>query len=445
MSVLLRRVEVDGAVVDCRLSGGAVGEIAAGLTPRADDVVVDGRGGALIAGLADHHLHLLATAARQGSVHVGGSLDPLRTVPGRGWVRAVGAERELTRADLDAVVADRPVRVQHVGGSLWTLNTLALDQLGITGTERDTGQLWRADARLRRLLPPAQAPDVRAVGAALAGYGVTHCTDATPDLDAATVELLTEGVPQHLLALGAPAGPGPRKVVVADHAPLDPDALADLVADVHRDGRAVALHVVTRAALVVTAAALRSAGPVRGDRVEHAAVCDDGLAAELADLGVLVVTQPGLLATHGDRYLRDVEAADRPWLWRCGGLQRLGVGVALSSDAPYGPLDPWSTLRAARDRTTPAGVVLGAGERVGADAALRMMQTALTDPAGPPRHVAVGAAADVVLLHAPLVDALDALDAGVVRHTYIGGVLVHGDPVETGVAATAGGVTPSET
>ncbi|HVU74779.1 MAG TPA: amidohydrolase family protein [Mycobacteriales bacterium] len=429
MTVLLRAVEVDGAVVDCRLGDGLIAEVGRDLAVRPGDEVVDGRGGALIAGLADHHLHLLAIAARAGSIDVGLSLEPLRSAPGDGWIRAVGAVRELTRGDLDAVAAHRPVRVQHVGGSLWTLNTAALDRLGITGAERETGQLWRADARLRALLADDPAddlvddavPDVARVGAELAARGVTHCTDATPDLDEDAVALITKAVPQHVLALGSARGSGPRKLVVGDHELPDPDALAAAIAMTHDAGRAVALHVVTRAALVIAVAALRAAGGRAGDRIEHAAVCDEEQAGELAELGVIVVTQPGLLAAHGDRYLRDVDADDRRWLWRCAGLERAGVRVALSSDAPYGPLDPWATLRAARDRTTATGVLVGADERVTAASALRMMQTELDDPTGAPRAVAAGQPADVVLLHTSLRDALDALDATAVRHTFIAG------------------------
>jgi predicted amidohydrolase YtcJ len=423
MTLLVRDVEVDGVRADVRIDAGRITTITPQLTPAAREDVVDGGGGALVAGLADHHLHLLATAARAGSIDLSGSpsLEPLRT-GGAGWLRAVGAEQELTRADLDAVVADRPVRVQHASGALWTVNGAGAEALGLDGTEGVTGQLWRADARLRALLGPDDAPDVRAVSDELLALGVTHCTDATPDLDGSTVELLHRSVSQHLLLLGDPRGAGPVKLVVRDDAPVDPEELAACIGGAHAAGRPVALHCVTRVGLVLATAALRRAGPYGGDRIEHAAVCDDEQADELRSLGVAVVTQPALAATRGDRYLRDVEPADRPWLWRCGGLEARGLGVALSSDAPYGPLDPWATIRAARDRTTQSGAVLGPGERIGAAHALRMLQGPLLDPAGPSRRVAVGAPADLVLLRVPLAAALADPDAGAVAVTILGGV-----------------------
>ena len=44
--------------------------------------------------------------------------------------------------------------------------------------------------------------------------------------------------------------------------------------------------------------------------------------------------------------------------------------VALSSDAPYASVDPWATVRAAVNRTTPSGAVLGRDEVLGRIGAL---------------------------------------------------------------------------
>ena len=79
------------------------------------------------------------------------------------------------------------------------------------------------------------------------------------------------------------------------------------------------------------------------------------LVAALRDLGLVVVTQPSLVAARGDQYLADVDADDVAHLWRCGSLLAAGVGVAAGSDAPYGDADPWRAIAAARDRTTAVG------------------------------------------------------------------------------------------
>lgn len=100
----------------------------------------------------------------------------------------------------------------------------------------------------------------------------------------------------------------------------------------------------------VRTAALGDAGPRPDDRIEHAALIPPELVPDLARLGVRVVTQPGFLAGRGDDFLRDVPPADRPDLYRCATLLQAGIPVALSSDAPFGPLDPWSVIAAAASR-----------------------------------------------------------------------------------------------
>ena len=84
-------------------------------------------------------------------------------------------------------------------------------------------------------------------------------------------------------------------------------------------------------------AALRDVGPRRGDRIEHGGIVPVSLIGDLARLGTRVVTQPGFLADRGDDFLRDLPVGEHQDLYRCASLLRAGVGVALSSDAPYGP------------------------------------------------------------------------------------------------------------
>jgi predicted amidohydrolase YtcJ len=408
VSWLLRDVEVAGARTDCRIDGDRIVACAPGLTVTPSDKVIDGRGGRLLPGLADHHIHLMATAAAAASVDVSAGLDALRSAPAGGWVRAVGARHELIRADIDAVESERPVRVQHRGGSLWTLNSLGVEAVRahLTDEEARTGQLWRADRRLRLALrTEIAAADLAALGRRLVEYGITHVTDATPDLEDGTLQRLRDSLPQHISALA------PGKIVVADHHLPTPDALADRIAAHHHDDRAVALHCVSAPALALAITTLSTVGSRPGDRIEHAAVCDDAAAARLAELGVIVVTQPSLVARHGDDYRAGTEAAELPYLWRYAGLRAAGVAVVASSDAPYGDLNPWCTVAAAADRTTPSGVVLGPGERVPADTALRSFLTNPDDPSGPERAVAAGEAADLCLL----------TPAGAVRAVFIAG------------------------
>ena len=97
---------------------------------------------------------------------------------------------------------------------------------------------------------------------------------------------------------------------------------------------------------------------------------------------------------------------------------------AAATDAPYGPADPWRAMAAAVDRRTAAGVVLGSDERIAARRALDLFLGPPDAPAGPPRRIEVGAAADLCVLDRPLADALEDLAAVRVTATLVAGRLV---------------------
>ena len=69
-ALLIRRAEVDGRLIDVHCAGGIVTPIGAASAGGAD-VVIDAGGGALLPGLHDHHVHLLAMAAARASLDVG--------------------------------------------------------------------------------------------------------------------------------------------------------------------------------------------------------------------------------------------------------------------------------------------------------------------------------------------------------------------------------------
>lgn len=409
---LLRDVTIGGERRDCRLAGGAIVELAPSLWPAPDEQVIDGNGGALLPGLADHHLHLMALAAARRSVDLAGGGLPSsaggQPSAGTGWLRVIGAGTELSRSDVDRVWPDRPVRVQHRSGALWTLNSAAVDELssGLTQQEQRTGQLWRADQRLRSLLTGSRvtAAELRELGQQLARYGLTHLTDATPDIGPEFADHLAGALPQHLLFLGEATGSGPHKHIIADHELPQPDGLTSAITLDHANGRPAAVHAVSAVGLAVAIAAFEAAGTIRGDRIEHAAVCSDNAAERLAELGVIVVTQPSLLTRHGIAYRAESDRCEVPLLWRYAGLIRAGVQVVLSSDAPYGDPNPWVSIRSATTRRLADGTVLGPDERVGTAEATASLLTAPTDPGGAPRQVTAGAPADLCLLLAPEVD-----------------------------------------
>jgi predicted amidohydrolase YtcJ len=462
--LFLPDVELATGRVDVRCSDGLVDEIGPDLEPRPGDTVVRGVAAAL-PGLHDHHLHLMAMAARSTSVDVGpvavagtGGLDRVlrgadaRLRPGA-WLRAVGwdeAGGRLDRWALDRRVPDRPVRVQHRAGHLWILNSAACQALEIerdpsAGVERDasgvpTGRLVDRDDWLAAHLPRGDPPDLGAVSRRLAAYGVTGVTDATPTTDAADVELLAAArragtVVQRVTVMGGigPAGPrvpegivlGPAKVMVSDGRYPGVEDLARQFEAAHRGDRPVAVHCVTRIASVLAIAAWESAGARDGDRMEHGGVLPPDLVERLATLGVTVVTQPSFLRVRGDDYRREVEADDFGHLYRCASLERAGVGLGGSSDAPFGPDDPWAAMAAAVDRRTMSGRLIGGAERLSPGRALELFLSDPRSPGGPPRPILPGAPADLCLLDCDRRRALEDLDAGHVVATVVGGRLVH--------------------
>jgi len=449
-ALVLRNGEVEGRRADVVLVQGRVFRVRPDQRPDGPHEVLDIEGRAVLPGLHDHHLHLLAMAAAAGSLDLSPPAVAEEAVrraaaaarPGQ-WVRATGfvpSTVDLGRERLDEWAGAVPVRVQDASGALWVLNTAALQAVTKAGVvlgadERERGWILRGDERLGGAWPE---PDLLlgAVCAELAAHGVTGLTDATPFTDPTGPARLAAGVadgsiPQRVVITGAPGLAveddlvrGPAKVVIGDH---DLPTLPDLVAAIdraHGDHRPVAVHCVTAEALALLLAAWAEVGVHPGDRVEHGAVIPVSAIPALTDLGVTVVTQPGFVVDRGDRYLAEVDPVDRPDLWRCGTLLAGGVPVGGGTDAPYGPADPWRAMAAAVDRRTSAGEVLGPDDRIAPQRALDLFLGPPDAPGGPPRRVEPGAAADLCVLDRPLADALEDLADVRVTATLVAGRLI---------------------
>lgn len=458
MTLTIRDVEVEGrAGLDVRIADGRIAEIG----PRLGRATLelDGRGGALIPGLCDHHIHLFALAAQAESVVLDGvtsaaglaaRIDAAAVArrPGA-WIRVQGYHEtmagDLTRRDLDALAPRHRLRVQHQTGSLWMLNSLALEGLddGAAVLERDaagaaTGRIWRGDAWLRARIG-AEPPRLDAIGRRLAGYGVTALTDAsvTTDADAAgrLAQAARRGVlPQRLTLMSggpltAPAdgafAVGPVKVLLDDHALIDLDDFIGRIALARAWGRRVAVHCVTAGELALTLAAFDAAGAGRGDRIEHGGVIPAAAIPQLRALGLTVVTQSAFIHERGDRYAAQVDLGEQADLYRCASLTAAGVPVAGSSDAPYATPDPWQAMASAIDRRSGGGRVLGGVERLAPAAALGLYLGDPADPGGPARRIVVGASADLCLLAGGLGEVLADPRAERVRATLLGGQITH--------------------
>ena len=426
--MLIRRGRLpDGQTADVRVDDHIV-EIADTLDALDNEQVLNADGGAVLPGLHDHHLHLRAMAAALDSLAVGPpqvrtkaqlaqALATASPAPD-GWIRAVGyhvsVAGELDREQLDALIADTPLRIQHRSGAMWILNSAGLARVGLA--DHPDGRLHSADDWSDAL--PRRATALADITHRLSGYGVTGITDATPDLNADDIVTLMvarrRGEIQQRLHFLAPG----KRILHDDR--LDVDELIAWVGDHHDDDVPVALHCVTEAQLVVALAALRAAGVHPSDRIEHAAVVPDDMIADLLDLGVTVVNQPNFVAERGEHYLRDVPVEDQPHLWRVASLLRAGIPMAASTDAPFGGMDPWAAMRAAVQRTTAGGEVLGPDERVSADQALRLF-FGHPDHPSVPRTVDVGQPGDLMVLTPTAT--VETLASDMVAATIVGGRL----------------------
>ena len=465
--LLIEDAEVAGARVSLRIQDGRILALGPGLVAQSGEERLSAEGGALLPGIHDHHIHLLALAASFASVecgppaiHAKAALGNALARAGRhaardgnppGWVRGIGYHESvagpLDRHRLDALAAEFPVRIQHRSGALWILNSAALTTLELEtsgplpdGVERGadgrlTGRMYRVDTWLRERLGGTVPPRLNAVGQDLARLGVTGVCDATPgngpaELAHFSAAAASGDLPQRLRVMGGLALPEPEQPrvergalkIMLDENALPPEAeLVPLIDQAHAQGRGVAFHCVTRAELVVAAAGLEVAGASARDRIEHASLAPPEIVALLARLGVTVVTQPNFLLERGDRYRREVHPRDQPWLYRGQGFIEAGVPLGGGTDAPFGRCDPWAAMRAAVHRRSAEGAPLQLHESLTPEAALALFTSDLACPGQPRGPLAPGQPADLVLLDRPWAAARKRLDPADVRATFIAG------------------------
>ncbi|WP_419826254.1 amidohydrolase family protein [Sphingomonas sp.] len=434
--MLIRNVRIRERRHDVRLAGDRIAAIGRELPAVPGEPVFDGRGGAMLPGLHDHHIHLNATAAALASLHCGppdigtraALAMALRGAPGEGWLRGIGYHQSIGAIDrgwLDRHGPGRPIRIQHRSGRMWILNSAAMAALELDGPP--DGRLIDEDAVLRTRLRQTP-PSLTGVGRMLARRGITGVTDATHrNGEEDHARLATAGLDQRILMMGDASldhlrsAPGlvigPVKFHFHDHDLPPLDSLAAAINQAHAAGRAVAAHCVTRAELALYLAALEEAGARRGDRIEHGGVIPPEFIRIVADLGLTVVSQPHFLVERGDAYRRDVDPNDLPCLYPLAALRRAGVPIAAGSDAPFGGSDPWSAMAAAVAR--PQGFGLDAG--LDAEAALALFTGGADAPGGPPRIVRVGEVADLCVIDRDWAAARRDLATVQVRLTIVGG------------------------
>ena len=445
--MLIRNCDIEGKTCDVRIANDAIAAVELQLTEVGSEPVIDAKGGALLPGLHDHHIHLTAAAAAINSVQCGpphvfneddlrGALHGLTETE---WVRGVGYHQsvagDITRDWLDVNGPDKPVRIQHRSGRLWILNTRAMRELGIR--EPADGRLYDRDDFVKCAMQ-ASPPVLKGIVEKLISAGVTGATDTTPGNDTEDLErLVKEASPLRLCVMGtsklesvkgaAAASVGPVKFHYHDN-DLPPLArLADEIKRTHAAGRNVAAHCVTDAEIMLFLAAMEEAGVQDGDRIEHAAISDNATIEWIKRLGLIVVTQPNFIVERSAAYKSDVPSQDQCKLWRVRSFIEAGVPLAAGSDAPFGGINPWRGMAAAVTRPKEFSF----DEEVTPEQALALYTKPATDAGKAPRKIAVGEQADLCLLTKPWREVRSNLEKAEVRATLIDGVVAYDSMTST--------------
>ncbi len=458
--MLIRNADIyPSGLNDVRIDQGSITAIGS-LTPLAGEMVIDANRGALLPGLHDHHIHFLGFAASLASVNcspaavtnaAGLAATLQQHAIGSGWVRGIGyyesVAGDLDRTWLDIHCPQRPLRIQHRSGRLWIFNTAGLallknaldaqDAVTLPADSFASGRFYDADVTLALLLG-RHLPPVRQASERLAAWGVTGFTDMTPSNDAATFALFATLQTQHPLlqnvqlarnapfAIGCPPDiqPGPVKIHLHESRLPAPEALIEIIRNSHQAGVPVAIHCVTEGELLISLSGLAEAGTLSGDRIEHASITPDFALEQIQAMGLTVVTQPHFIAEKGDNYLQDVEACYHDALYRGRTFLERGIPLAAGSDAPFGSANPWTAMRAAVNRRTASGELLGGSEALTPEQALALF---LGTPDAPDqvRQIQAGAVADLCLLATPWSIARSRLDSADVRLVLRKGTVIY--------------------
>ncbi|TCK24235.1 amidohydrolase [Pseudonocardia endophytica] len=466
-----------GEPVDVRIDDGRVTALGDRLPGEGAEVVdLDGR--TVVPGLWDNHVHMQQWALARRRLDVSSArsaagaaalvADRLRDEPPAAGETLVGygfrdalwpdaAHRDV----LDPVAGDVPVVL--VSGDLhcgW-LSSAALDRYGHrdhpTGLIRES-EWFAVTVALQDV--PADLLDgfVDEAAAAAAARGVVGIVDfeapwCLPDwerriaagTDALRVvasvwpERLDDAITRGLRtgdAVGELLTAGPLKVITdgslntrtafcvdpypgtAEHGLLlvPPDELQPLLRRATGNGLDAALHAIGDRANTLVLDAFAATG-ARG-RIEHAQLLSDGEAQRFAELGLVASVQP-------EHALDDRDVADRLWAGRThrsfpmASLHAAGVLLALGSDAPVAPLDPWVALAAAVHRSSDGRERWHPEQEIGRDVALEAS-------AGPDGPIAPGRRADLVVADGDPVECDPAtLRAMPVAGTLLGGRWTH--------------------
>lgn len=184
----------------------------------------------------------------------------------------------------------------------------------------------------------------------------------------------------------------------------EPALLRERAVGAARAGWALAMHAVGDEAIdlaIEILTELHGSTPPLPHRIEHGGVVTPAQLAELARLGVPIVSQPHFMRVYGDgfrSYIGDERAA---WSFRSASQLRAGLALAGSSDRPVAAGAPLTVMSSAIHRRTRGDWLYGPAERLTPAQALAAYTTGsaqVTGWAGRKGALAPGQLADFVVL-----------------------------------------------
>ena len=400
--------------------------------PRRVDFRVDGRGRALLPGLIDAHGHVgeLGLGTLQLDLSGTTSITELqrrlaafadshsapRWIIGNRWNQELWADKRFpTSADLDAVVADRPVWLVRVDGHAAVGNSAALREAGITTASKAPagGRIEKGlfvdkardlvESKIPPALPAQRDQGLANAQALLLGYGLTAVADmGTSEADWNTLRRMGDAgrlqvrVMSYALGLDpliSIAGGKPTQWLYADRlrmagvkfyadgalgsrgawlkAPyndrpdtrglqfMDDAKLRNLASRAAMDHFQVAMHAIGDAANAQVIGAYEELAQTYGTdrrwRIEHAQILDPADIGRLAKAGIIASMQP-THQTSDDNMVELRLGAGRlagAYAWRS--IAATGAHLAFGSYFPVESPNPFPGIAAAVSRADPQG------------------------------------------------------------------------------------------
>lgn len=380
-----------------------------------DGITIDASGQTILPGFIDAHCHLNAMVADAFAWNCPAGLTTLEQfiahlkqhvadVPEGQWIRINRfnpaqfiENRLLTKDELDRISTTHPIRIRHVSRHATMLNTMALHIAlkikNLTTTagikiNLQHGILYGADAFLNTFVVPRISQTLRYqqvphLQQQLLSYGITAVQDATPTTTLEDVQFwrqaIANGWPIHtrFMAnidtfkknnLSQIPEVNTLKVVIEHLPELYPNAeqLTQILHYASEHQITVAIHAVTPEMMWMIIDCVSNLGALRPPliRIEHASLCPKAFIPLLTEHGIHIVTNPNFIYEHGDRYLKDVEKSEHPWIYLTHSFHEEDIIVSAGSDAPVATVNPFIGIYAACTRLTKKGQLVNQPEQL---------------------------------------------------------------------------------